>query len=164
MYDGLPRPSEYEERSEIDGLGRPSYGRVAILKYALTLHALKLGSMKRFTLFAFCFLATFQSSRAAEEQNERAERLNIVMIAIDDLNDWVEPLGGHPDVKTPAMKRLAQRGLTFTNAHCQAPLCNPSRTSLMTGRRPTSNPRAPVPRVPLARLSRSALLAPGLEG
>jgi arylsulfatase A-like enzyme len=63
---------------------------------------------------------------------------NIVMIAIDDLNDWIEPLGGHPDVKTPAMRRLAERGLTFTNAHCQAPLCNPSRTSLMTGKRPSS--------------------------
>ena len=60
------------------------------------------------------------------------------MIAIDDLNDWIEPLGGHPDVKTPAMRRLAERGLTFTNAHCQAPLCNPSRTSLMTGKRPSS--------------------------
>ncbi|MGB0598556.1 MAG: sulfatase [Rubripirellula sp.] len=67
-----------------------------------------------------------------------ADRPNIVMIAIDDLNDWVEPLNGHPDVKTPAMARLAARGLTFTNAHCQAPLCNPSRTSLMTSRRPTS--------------------------
>lgn len=67
-----------------------------------------------------------------------ADRPNIVMIAIDDLNDWVEPLGGHPDVKTPAMKKLAARGLTFTNAHCQAPLCNPSRTSLMTGKRPTT--------------------------
>ena len=60
------------------------------------------------------------------------------MIAIDDLNDWVQPLGGHPDVKTPAMQHLANRGLTFTNAHCQAPLCNPSRTSLMTGLRPTT--------------------------
>ncbi|WP_146533588.1 sulfatase [Rubripirellula reticaptiva] len=68
----------------------------------------------------------------------QANRPNILMIAIDDLNDWVEPLGGHPQVQTPAMQRLAQRGITFTNAHCQAPLCNPSRTSLMTGRRPTS--------------------------
>ena len=67
-----------------------------------------------------------------------ADRPNVLMIAIDDLNDWVEPLGGHPDVKTPNMKRLSERGLTFTNAHCQAPLCNPSRTSLMTGLRPTT--------------------------
>ncbi|TWU15544.1 Choline-sulfatase [Allorhodopirellula heiligendammensis] len=63
---------------------------------------------------------------------------NIVMIAIDDLNDWVEPLAGHPQVQTPAIAQLAQRGVTFTNAHCQAPLCNPSRTSIMTGLRPES--------------------------
>nr|WP_201724002.1 sulfatase [Rhodopirellula sp. SM50] len=65
-------------------------------------------------------------------------RPNVLMIAIDDLNDWVEPLGGHPQVKTPAMARLASRGVTFTNAHCQAPLCNPSRTAIMTARRPTT--------------------------
>jgi choline-sulfatase len=75
---------------------------------------------------------------ADQSSTDAKSRPNILMIAIDDLNDWVEPLGGHPDVKTPAMQRLASRGLTFTNAHCQAPLCNPSRTSLMTGRRPTS--------------------------
>ena len=67
-----------------------------------------------------------------------AERPNVLMIAIDDLNDWVQPLGGHPQVQTPAMQRLASRGMTFTNAHCQAPLCNPSRTSLMTSRRPST--------------------------
>lgn len=67
-----------------------------------------------------------------------AERPNILFIAIDDLNDWVEPLGGHPQVKTPAMQKLAEGGVTFTNAHCQSPLCNPSRTSLMTGLRPTT--------------------------
>ena len=71
-------------------------------------------------------------------EREPSQRPNIVMIAIDDLNDWIEPLQGHPQVKTPHMARLAERGVTFTNAHCQAPLCNPSRTSLMTGRRPTS--------------------------
>lgn len=67
-----------------------------------------------------------------------AEHPNILFIAIDDLNDWVGPLGGHPQVQTPYMDRLAKRGTTFTNAHCQAPLCNPSRTSLMTGLRPST--------------------------
>ncbi|WP_164103304.1 sulfatase [Candidatus Laterigemmans baculatus] len=66
------------------------------------------------------------------------ERPNVLMIAVDDLNDWVEPLGGHPQAQTPAMDRLAARGTTFTNAHCQSPLCNPSRTSLMTGLRPST--------------------------
>lgn len=64
------------------------------------------------------------------------QRPNVLMIAIDDLNDWVSPLAGHPQVKTPWVDRLAARGMTFTNAHCQSPLCNPSRTSLMTGLRP----------------------------
>lgn len=63
---------------------------------------------------------------------------NVLFIAIDDLNDWVGPLGGHPLVKTPHMDRLAARGTVFLNAHCQSPLCNPSRTSLMLGLRPTT--------------------------
>lgn len=63
---------------------------------------------------------------------------NVLFIAIDDLNDWVGPLEGHPQVQTPHMDRLAARGTTFYNAHTQAPLCNPSRTSLMLGRRPSN--------------------------
>lgn len=63
---------------------------------------------------------------------------NVVMICIDDLNDWVEPLGGHPQVKTPAMAELAARGVSFQNAHCQSPLCNSSRTSLMLSKRPST--------------------------
>ncbi len=83
--------------------------------------------------------AWITAASAADPVNQpRSGRPNILMIAIDDLNDWVEPLGGHPQVKTPSIRRLAESGITFTNAHCQAPLCNPSRTSLMSGRRPTS--------------------------
>ncbi|MEO1845353.1 MAG: sulfatase-like hydrolase/transferase, partial [Akkermansiaceae bacterium] len=67
-----------------------------------------------------------------------AERPNILMIAIDDQNDWIGCLGGHPQALTPNIDALARRGTVFTNAHCQSPLCNPSRTSLMTGRRPGS--------------------------
>jgi choline-sulfatase len=71
-------------------------------------------------------------------QTPAAERPNVLFIAIDDLNDWVGPLRGHPLVQTPNMDRLAARGMVFTNAHCQAPLCNPSRTSLMLSLRPTT--------------------------
>lgn len=63
---------------------------------------------------------------------------NILFIAIDDLNDWVGCLGGHPQAKTPNIDRLAARGTLFANAHCQAPLCNPSRSSIMTGLRPST--------------------------
>ena len=64
---------------------------------------------------------------------------NVLFIAIDDLNDWVGPLGGHPQAQTPHMDRLAANGVTFLNAHCQSPLCNPSRTSLLTGLRPSTS-------------------------
>jgi len=67
-----------------------------------------------------------------------AKKPNILFIAIDDQNDWIGYLGGHPLVKTPNIDRLAASGTAFTNAHCQSPLCNPSRTSLMTGLRPSS--------------------------
>jgi len=63
---------------------------------------------------------------------------NVLFIAIDDLNDWVGCLHGHPQAQTPNMDRLAARGTLFANAHVQAPLCNPSRASVLTGLRPSS--------------------------
>lgn len=66
----------------------------------------------------------------------RSERPNVLMIAIDDQNDWIGYMGGHPNAKTPRIDALAAAGTAFTNAHCQAPLCNASRTSLMTSMRP----------------------------
>lgn len=65
-----------------------------------------------------------------------ADRPNVLLISIDDLNDWTGCLGGHPQPKTPNIDRLAARGTLFTNAHCQSPVCNPSRASLLTGRHP----------------------------
>lgn len=64
---------------------------------------------------------------------------NVLFIAIDDLNDWVGHLGGHPQAHTPNIDALADRGVSFTSAHCTAPACNPSRASLLTGIRPSTS-------------------------
>ncbi len=65
-------------------------------------------------------------------------RPNVLFIAVDDLNDWVGCLGGHPQAKTPNIDRLAAKGVLFERAYCAAPLCNPSRTAIMTGLRPST--------------------------
>lgn len=64
---------------------------------------------------------------------DAAERPNVLVISIDDLNDWVGCLRGHPQARTPNIDRLAKQGTLFTNAHCQAPICTPSRASLVSG-------------------------------
>lgn len=64
---------------------------------------------------------------------------NILFIAVDDLNDWVIPFEGHPQAITPNLARLAEQSTRFTNAHCQAPLCGPSRASLFTGLLPSTS-------------------------
>lgn len=61
---------------------------------------------------------------------------NVLFIALDDLNDWIGCMGGHPQTVTPNLDRLASEGVLFTNAHCPAPACNPSRISIFSGRSP----------------------------
>jgi choline-sulfatase len=84
---------------------------------------------------ACCVFAVFLSRIVVAAPSERP---NVLLLVIDDLNDWVGCLGGHPEARTPKIDGLARQGTLFANAHCQAPLCNPSRTSLLTGRRPSS--------------------------
>ena len=62
-----------------------------------------------------------------------ASRPNVILIICDDLNDYIQGFEGHPQAKTPNILRLAQSGVTFTQAHCNIPICGPSRASLFTG-------------------------------
>nr|WP_271872738.1 sulfatase [Rubripirellula sp.] len=64
---------------------------------------------------------------------ESSKKPNVLFIAIDDLNDWVGFLDGHLDAVTPHMDALAKRSCNFTNAHCDVPVCSPSRVSVMSG-------------------------------
>jgi arylsulfatase A-like enzyme len=68
-----------------------------------------------------------------------ASKKHVLFLVVDDLNDWVGCLGGHPQAQTPNLDKLAARGMLFTNAHCAAPLCNPSRTAVMFGIRPSTS-------------------------
>ena len=73
----------------------------------------------------------------ATEQKQK--KPNILFIAIDDLNDWTDMLEGNAQARTPHMDTLASKGIVFTNAHCAAPCCGPSRSAIMSGIRPSTS-------------------------
>lgn len=105
-------------------------------------------------LLCFVLLGCLFGCQTRDTCTQEAQPPNVLLIAVDDLNDWVGCLGGHPQAKTPNIDALAKRGVLFTNAHCQSPVCNPSRASMMTSMYPETtgvyflNP--PIARSPVA--------------
>lgn len=68
-----------------------------------------------------------------------AEKPSVLFLNVDDWNDWNEVLKGHSQAITPNIKRLAERGIVFSNAISASPSCFPSRTSLFTGIHPAKS-------------------------
>jgi arylsulfatase A-like enzyme len=70
---------------------------------------------------------------------QAADRPNVLFIAVDDLNDWVGCLGGNPQAITPNLDRLAkEHAMVMNKAYAPSTVCCPSRSSLLTGKRPSS--------------------------
>ena len=81
----------------------------------------------------------FSNSLCNAQTADDRQRPNILFIAMDDLNDWIGCMGGHPQALTPNLDRLAKSSMFFTNAHCAAPACNPSRAAVFTGISPNKS-------------------------
>ena len=80
-------------------------------------------------------LATSYAFKQQRDDNKPRGKRNVLFMIADDLRPQLGHLG-HRDVDTPQIDRLAQTGVSFRRAYCQAPACNPSRNSFLTGMYP----------------------------
>lgn len=78
----------------------------------------------------------FSNEKVYGQSEGLRQKPNLVLISVDDLNDWVGCLNGHPQAYTPHLDQLAKQGVLFSNAHCTATACNPSRAAIFSGRWP----------------------------
>ena len=88
--------------------------------------------------FVLAVGAAFVANLPDRAVAQPGEPYDILFISVDDLNDWVGYLGGHPQTQTPNIDRLAARGMAFMNAHSPSVSCNPSRTAILTGLLPST--------------------------
>ena len=90
-------------------------------------------------LFLIALFSGHPQAQTSQKQSAQSKKMNILFIAVDDLNHWVGYLDRNKQVKTPNLDRLAAMGVSFANAYCAAPVCCPSRAALMSGLRPSTS-------------------------
>lgn len=94
----------------------------------------------------FCLTAGISCAQAPEQNRQKP---NVLFIIMDDMNDWAHYLAGNNQALTPNLDRLAARGVSFSHAYTSVPLCNPSRTAMLSGIQPfvtgVYNNRQPIP-------------------
>ena len=93
----------------------------------------------RFFVTAVALWLVFADFASAQAPATPPRKPNVLFIAVDDLNDWVGCLGGNRQARTPHIDALAARGVNFTHAYCASPVCNPSRSALMSGLRSSTS-------------------------
>lgn len=82
---------------------------------------------------ALTLLIPALSGFAQTKKKPTAQQPNIIMIAVDDLNDWAGAFGGNPQMLTPNMDKLADQSVVFRNTSCAGPVCCPSRSAILSG-------------------------------
>ena len=98
---------------------------------------------RRFFLKALGMSLTASAVPGCAASNARSssadQKPNVLFIPVDDLNHWCGYTGRNKQAKTPNIDRLSKMGVSFTNAHCAAPACNPARAALFSGLRPSTS-------------------------
>ncbi|WP_282636559.1 sulfatase [Sphingobacterium thalpophilum] len=98
--------------------------------------------MKIYLYLSLCFLNLVPCLRGQSQHRTSVDsvpkKYNVLFLIADDLRTDMG-IYGHPLAHTPQLDGLAAKGVWFEHAYCQYPLCNPSRSSLLTGKRPTTS-------------------------